>query len=97
LERSGNKDGSPKCFGKALSGGAETSPLAGKVPRYLEPETGSASEAVWLLPVSEAFSFCSPHSHLHRLVSKGVLIFLPADETYPLIPYFYISNSIAVI
>ena len=92
-----NQDGSPRCSGKALPGGADTSPLAGKVPGYLEPETGSASEAVWLLPVSEAVSFCSPHSHLHRLVSKGALIFLPADETYPLIPYFYISNSIAVI
>ena len=71
LERSGNKDGSPKCFGKALSGGADTSPLAGKVPRYLEPETGSASEAVWLLPVPEAVRFCSPQSHLCKLVSVG--------------------------
>ena len=29
---------------------------------------GSASEALWLLPLSEAVSFGSPHSHLHRLV-----------------------------
>ena len=66
-----NQDGSPRCSNKALLGGADTSPLAGKVPGCLEPETGSVSEAVLLLPVPEAVSFCSPHSHLHRLVSKG--------------------------
>jgi hypothetical protein len=42
--------------------------LAGKVPRCLEPETGTVSESLWLLPVPEAVSFCSPHSHLCRLV-----------------------------
>ena len=51
---------------------APSSSLAGKVPRYLEPETGSVSEAVSLLPVPEAlFFFCSLHSHLSRLVSEG--------------------------
>ena len=30
-----------------------------------------APESVWLLPVPEAVSFCSSHSHLHRLVSEG--------------------------
>jgi hypothetical protein len=60
------------CFsGKALLGGADTSPLAGKVPACLEPEMGPALEAVWLLPVPEAVSFCSPHSHLYSLVSEG--------------------------
>ena len=49
----------------------DTSPLVGKVPGCLEPETGSVSEAVLLLPVPEAVSFCSPHSHLSRLVSEG--------------------------
>jgi hypothetical protein len=48
---------------------AGQSPLAGKVPGCLEPEKGSASEALWLLPVPEAVSFCNPHSHLCRLVS----------------------------
>jgi hypothetical protein len=41
---------------------------AGKVPGRLEPETQSAPEALWLPPVPEAVSFCSPHSHLRRLV-----------------------------
>jgi hypothetical protein len=31
----------------------------------------SASVDLWLLPVPEAVSFCSPHSHLSRLVSEG--------------------------
>ena len=70
-ERSRTRDGSPRCSGIALLFQAGTSPLAGKVPRCLEPETGSASEAVWLLPVPEAVSFCSPHSLLCRLVSEG--------------------------
>ena len=56
---------------KALPGGMDTFPLSGKVPGCLEPETGSASEALWLLPVPEAVSFRSPHSHLGRLVSSG--------------------------
>jgi hypothetical protein len=33
---------------------ADTSPLAGKVPRYLEPEMGFVPEVVLLLPVPEA-------------------------------------------
>jgi hypothetical protein len=55
----------------ALPSGVDTSPLAGKVPECLEPETGSASEALWLPPIPEAVSFCSPHSHLSRLVLAG--------------------------
>ena len=51
--------------------GVDTSPLAGKVPGYLEPEMGSATEALWLPLVPEAVSFCSPHSHLCRLVLAG--------------------------
>ena len=61
----------PGAPAKALPGRADTSPLAGKVSGCLEPKTGSASEALWLLPVPEAISFCSPHSHLCRLVSVG--------------------------
>jgi hypothetical protein len=42
----------------------DTSPLAGKVPRCLEPDMGSVPEAVLLLPVPEAVlllqSACSP-------------------------------------
>ena len=45
-ERSRNEDGSHRYSGKALLGMVDTSPLAGKVPRYLDPETVSASEAV---------------------------------------------------
>jgi hypothetical protein len=30
----------------------------------LEPEKGAASKALWLPPVPEAVSFCSPHSYL---------------------------------
>jgi hypothetical protein len=70
-EGSGNQDGSPRCSGKALLCGAGTSPLAGKVPRCLELETGSASEPLWLLPVPEAVCFCRPQSHLGILVSVG--------------------------
>ena len=49
----------------------DTSSLAGKVPEHLEPAIGSASEALWLLPIPEAVIFCSPHSYLCRLVSVG--------------------------
>jgi hypothetical protein len=61
----------PQVLWQSPPGRADTSPLAGKVPGYLEPETGSASEALWLPPVPEAVSFCSPYSHLCRLVSVG--------------------------
>ena len=44
--------------------------LAGKVPRCLEPKTGTVSEALWLLPVPEAVIFCTVHSHLCRLLSE---------------------------
>jgi hypothetical protein len=69
LVESENQNVSCSCFGNSLLGGADTSPLAVKVPRCLEPEKGSASEALWLPPVPEAVSFCSPHSHLRRVVS----------------------------
>jgi hypothetical protein len=39
--------------------------------RRWSPETGPVPEAVLLWPVTEAVSLCSPHSHLHRLVSEG--------------------------
>ena len=67
-ERIWSRDGSPRCSRKVLPGRADSYPLVGKVPGCLEPEKGFASEALWLLPVPEAVSFCSPHSHLHRLV-----------------------------
>ena len=35
------------------------------------PKKGSVPKAVLLWPVTEAVSFCTPHSHLHRLVSEG--------------------------
>ena len=55
---------SPPGWGRHLSSGSEVS-------GHLEPETGSATEALWLLPVPEAVSFRSPHSHLCRLVLAG--------------------------
>ena len=39
--------------------------------RRWRSETGPDPEAVSLHPVPEAVSFCSPHSHLRRLVSEG--------------------------
>ena len=59
-EESGNQDGSRRCSCKALPGGLDNSPLAGKVPICLESETGSAPEAVWFLPILESVSFCVP-------------------------------------
>ena len=64
----GTQEGSPRYCGKVLLCGADTYPLAGKVPGCLEPEIRSAPEALWLLPVPEAVSLCSPHSHLRRPV-----------------------------
>ena len=81
LAGSGNQDVSGRCSGNGLPGRADTSPLAGKVPGYLEREMGSATEALWLLPVPETVSFCSSHSHLCRLVGtirkpRSLLYFL---------------------
>ena len=70
-EGSENQVGSPRCSDKALLGGVDSSSLAGKLPGCLEHKMVSVSEAVLLLPVPEAVSFCSPHSHLSRLVSEG--------------------------
>jgi hypothetical protein len=85
---SGNQDGYPRCCGKALPGVVNTSPLAGKVSGCLEPETRSAPEALWLPPVPEAVSFCSPHSLLGRLVSAESRNLLPSlpklhSDTFP--------------
>ena len=46
LLESGNQNVSCRCSGKVLLGQPDTYPLAGKVPGCLEPEKGSASEAV---------------------------------------------------
>ena len=54
FEGSGNQDGSPRCSGRTLPGREDTSPLAGKVPGYLEPQMVSVPEAVLLLPVRES-------------------------------------------
>ncbi|EDL14413.1 mCG147503 [Mus musculus] len=71
LAGSGNQDVSGRCSGIGLPGRADSSPLARKVPGCLEPEMGPALEVLWLLPDPEAVSFCSPHSHLCRLVLAG--------------------------
>ena len=73
-ERSWTRDGSLRCSRKALPGEADTSPLAGKVHRCLEPKPGSAPEAVHPLPVPEAVSFCCPYSHLCRSVSQSLIL-----------------------
>ena len=39
--------------------------------RRWRPETGLVPESVLHRPVTEAVSFCSPYSYLHRLVSEG--------------------------
>jgi hypothetical protein len=46
---SGTQDASPRCSSKA-----DTSPLTGKLPGYLEHETGSVPEALLILPVPES-------------------------------------------
>ena len=81
---------------KALLGGVNTSLLARKVSGWLEHETASTTEALWLPPDPEAFSFCCPHSHLCRpvLAESGnqdvsvrwsVNSFLGRDDASPLI------------
>jgi hypothetical protein len=57
-----------------LPGLADSYPLAGKVSGCLGPEKRAFSEALWLLPVPEAVSFCSPHSYLCRIlkVQSGI-------------------------
>jgi hypothetical protein len=44
---------------------------AGQTPDLwcLKPENDTYSEALWLSPVPEAVSFCSPYTHLCRLLS----------------------------
>jgi hypothetical protein len=63
-----NQHGSHGSWGKGIPGQADTCPLAGKVAGCLEPKNGAASESLWLSPVPEAVSFCSPHSHLCRVL-----------------------------
>ena len=70
-EGSGNQDGSPQVLqqgppraGRHLSSGREGAWMSGA-------ELGSASDTVLLLTVLETVSFCSPHTHLCRLVSEG--------------------------
>ena len=63
----------PKCLQLMLRqstpGPADPYPLARKVASCLGPKKGAALEALWFLPVSEAFSFCIPYSHLCRILS----------------------------
>jgi hypothetical protein len=74
-EESWNQDVCSQCSGQALLARADPYPRAGKVARCLArclgPEKGAALEALWLLPVPEAFSFCIPYSHLCRIHSAG--------------------------
>ena len=59
-----NKMVPPDAMAKPSWAGVDTSPLAGKVHGFLVPEARSAAEVLWLLPVPEAVSLASPHSHL---------------------------------
>ena len=70
-EESWNQDVCSQCSGKALPCRADPFFLARKVASCLGPEKGAALEALWLLPVPEAFSFCIPYSHLCRIHSAG--------------------------
>jgi hypothetical protein len=47
----------------------QTTVLWPEVARCLKPVKGAASEALLLLPVPQAVSFCSAHSNLCRLLS----------------------------
>ena len=60
LEGSGNQGGSSRCSNKALPGGADTSPLAGKVPGCLSPK--------WRLPQKLSSRDLGV---VHRLSIKG--------------------------
>jgi hypothetical protein len=71
-EGPGTQDGSLTCFSsQSPSGLAGTSPLEGKVPGYLETETGSAPEAVSLLPCSPSkMYFINPLDSYHHCLSQ---------------------------
>jgi hypothetical protein len=71
LAGSRNQDVCCRCSGKALPCWADPYPLARKVASCLGPKKGAALEALWLLPVPEAFSFCIPYSHVCRILSAG--------------------------
>jgi hypothetical protein len=70
-EESWNQDVCSQCSGQVLLAWADSYPLAGKVAGWLGPKKGSALEALWLPPVSEAVSFCILYSHLCRIHSAG--------------------------
>ena len=70
-EESWNQDVCSRCSGQVLPAWADPYPLAGKVASCLGPEKRAALEALWLLPVPEAFSFCIPYSHLCIILSAG--------------------------
>jgi hypothetical protein len=68
-EESWNQDVCSLCSGQVLPGWVDPYPLPEKVVGYLGPEKGAALEALWLLPLPEAVSFCILHSHLCRILS----------------------------
>jgi hypothetical protein len=70
-EESWNPDVCSPFSGQVLPAQVDPYPLAGKVASCLGPEKGAALEALCLLPVPEAFSFCIPYSHLCRIHSEG--------------------------
>ena len=83
----GTKMSPPDAVAKPSRAGADTSPLGGKVLGCLEPETRSAPEALWVPPVPEAVSLCSPHSHLCRpvLVESGNPVRCILNDAVPLV------------
>ena len=71
LVGSRNQDVCCRCSGNVLPGQADPYLLSWKVAGYLRPEKGAALEALWLLPVPEAFRLCIPHSHLCQILLAG--------------------------
>jgi hypothetical protein len=70
-EGSCNQEVLPRCSGKAMLSGVDTSPLAGKVPRCLQSKWGLPQKLGCRHLSHNLCSFCSPHSYLRRLVSEG--------------------------
>jgi hypothetical protein len=65
------QDDSITCSGDQSPPWQTTSPLAGKVPRCLEPKRGLSQKLCHFCLSQKLCCFCILHSHLCRLVSEG--------------------------
>ena len=70
-EESWKQDVCSQCSVQAFPARADPYPLTGKVARCVGLEKRAALEALWLLPLPEAFSLCIPHSHLCQILLAG--------------------------